>query len=84
MPVISIAEINGQAFGASNELLVQMDMRFSGPKIMKLGSLEVGLGVFAGNGELQFMTKLIGRARTLEYLLSSGTVDANEAERGDW
>jgi enoyl-CoA hydratase/carnithine racemase len=82
-PVISIAEINGQAFGAGKELLVQMDMRFAGPNT-KLGSLEVGLGVFAGNGELQFMTKLIGRARTLEYLLSSGTVDAAEAERMGW
>jgi enoyl-CoA hydratase/carnithine racemase len=50
MPVISIAEINGQAFGAGNELLVQMDMRFAGPNT-KLGSLEVGLGVFAGNGK---------------------------------
>ena len=83
MPVISIGEINGQAFGAGNELLVQMDMRFAGPNT-KLGSLEVGLGVFAGNGELQFMTKLIGRARTLEYLLSSGTVDAAEADRIGW
>ena len=83
MPVISIGEINGQAFGAGNELVVQMDMRFAGPNT-KLGSLEVGLGVFAGNGELQFMTKLIGRARTLEYLLSSGTVDAAEADRIGW
>jgi enoyl-CoA hydratase/carnithine racemase len=83
MPVISIGEINGQAFGAGNELLVQMDMRFAGPNT-KLGSLEVGLGVFAGNGELQFMTKLIGRARTLEYFLSSGTVDAEEADRIGW
>lgn len=83
MPVISIAEINGQAFGAGNELLVQMDMRFAGPNT-KLGSLEVGLGVFAGNGELQFMTKLLGRARTLEYLLSTGTADAAEAERTGW
>lgn len=82
-PVISIAEINGQAFGAGNELLVQMDMRFAGPGT-RLGSLEVGLGVFAGNGELQFMTQLIGRARTLEYLLSSGTVGAVEAERVGW
>lgn len=64
-PVISIAEINGQAFGAGNKLLVQMDMRSARPNI-KLGSLEVGLGVFAGNGELQFMRRLIGCARTLE------------------
>lgn len=83
IPVISIAEINGQAFGAGNELLVQMDMRFAGPNT-KLGSLEVGLGVFAANGELQFMTKLMGRARALEYLLSSGTASAEEAERMGW
>jgi enoyl-CoA hydratase/carnithine racemase len=30
------------------------------------------------------MTKLMGRARTLEYLLSSGTASAEDAERMGW
>jgi len=83
MPIIFIGEIWGQAFGAGNELLVQMDMRFAGPGT-KLGSLEVGLGVLHANGGLQFLTKLIGRGRALEYMLSSGTADAETADRFGW
>ncbi|KAJ9609162.1 hypothetical protein H2200_006934 [Cladophialophora chaetospira] len=83
MGVIFIAEIAGQSLGAGNEILLQMDMRFAAPGT-KLGSLEVGLGLLHAGGGVQYLTKLIGRGRALEYLLSTNTVDAETAERIGW
>lgn len=83
MGVVFIAEISGQSLGAGNEILLQMDMRFAAPGA-KLGSLEVGLGMIHAGGGVQFLTKLVGRARALEYLLSTKTVDAETAERIGW
>jgi enoyl-CoA hydratase/carnithine racemase len=83
MGTVFIAEISGQSLGAGNEILLQMDMRFAAPGT-KLGSLEVGLGMIHAGGGAQFLTKLIGRARALEYLLSTKTVNAKTAERIGW
>jgi len=83
MGVVFIAEISGQSLGAGNEILLQMDMRFAAPGT-KLGSLEIGLGLLHAGGGSQYLTKLIGRARALEYLLSAKTVDAETAERIGW
>ncbi|OAP57478.1 hypothetical protein AYL99_08216 [Fonsecaea erecta] len=83
MGVVFIAEISGQSLGAGNEILLQMDMRFAAPGT-KLGSLEIGLGLLHAGGGSQYLTKLIGRARALEYLLSANTVDAETAERIGW
>jgi len=51
-----------------------MDMRFAGPRV-RLGALEVGFGVIHGNRGLQYLTKLISHSRTMEHLLSAGTVN---------
>lgn len=83
LPVIFIGQVSGRAFGAGNELLVQMDMRFAGPGA-RLGALEVGLGVTHGNGGIQYLTKLVGRGRASEYLLSAGDVDADTAASIGW
>ena len=83
LPVIFVGQVSGRAFGAGNELLVQLDMRFAGPGT-HLGSLEVGIGLTHGNGGIQYLTKLIGRGRASEYLLSSGDVDAQTAAAIGW
>ncbi|OQV03178.1 hypothetical protein CLAIMM_08256 [Cladophialophora immunda] len=83
MGVVFIAEISGQSLGAGNEILLQMDMRFAAAGT-KLGSLEIGLGLLHAGGGSQYLTKLIGRGRALEYLLSANTVDAETAERIGW
>ena len=81
--VIFIAEIAGQSLGAGNEILLQMDMRFAAPGT-KLGSLEIGLGLLHAGGGSPYLTKLVGRGRAMEYLLSANTVDAETAERIGW
>ena len=68
MGVIFNAEISGPSRGAGNEILLQMDMRFAAPGT-KLGSLEVRPGMLHAAGGAQYLTKLIGSGRALEYLL---------------
>lgn len=64
-------------------MLVQMDMRFAGSGT-RLGALEVGIGVTHGNGGIQYLTKLIGRGRASEYLLSTRDVDLETAADIGW
>ncbi|CAG8980719.1 hypothetical protein HYALB_00012125 [Hymenoscyphus albidus] len=48
LPVIFVAEINGRTWGAGDEHLMQMDMRFAGPGAF-FGAPEAALGVFHVN-----------------------------------
>ena len=81
--MIFIAEINGRTSGAGNEFAVQCDIRYAGPAT-SLSHLEVGFGLPPGAGGIQFLVKLIGRARALEYILSGRAVDAVTAAAIGW
>lgn len=83
LPVVFIAEINGRASGAGDEVLLQCDIRYAGPST-RLSQFEVGFGVPPGAGGVQFLVKLIGRARALEYMLSGRGVDAGTAASVGW
>ncbi|KAH6652456.1 ClpP/crotonase-like domain-containing protein [Truncatella angustata] len=69
---IFIAEIDGRAFGAGNEIAAQMDMRFVGPRA-RTGSFEEALGLVAGGGGQTYMGSILGKAKAMEYLLGAKT-----------
>ena len=69
-----IAEINGEAFGAGQELALQMDMRFAGPKA-RTGSIEDALGLVVGAGGQLFLGTLINKGRAFEYFLGAKAFD---------
>jgi Enoyl-CoA hydratase/isomerase len=48
------------------------------------GQLEAGLGSIPGGGAVQHLTRLMGRGRALEVLLSAEDYDAGLAERYGW
>jgi enoyl-CoA hydratase/carnithine racemase len=76
---IFIAEIDGRAFGAGNEIAAQMDMRFVGPRA-RTGSFEEALGLVAGGGGQTFMGSILGKAKALEYLLAAKSFDGPAGE----
>ncbi|KUJ20851.1 ClpP/crotonase [Mollisia scopiformis] len=80
---VFIAECNGRAFGAGNEVMVQMDMRFAGPNA-SVGFFEDGLGVFPGGGGQQFLLELVGKARTMEYVLGALQIDGPTGAEIGW
>lgn len=83
LPVIFIAESDGRVDGAGNEIALRFDIRYAGPGA-QFFQPEVGLGILPATGALQFLVKLIGRGRALEYLLSGRSVDAKTAADIGW
>jgi enoyl-CoA hydratase len=75
-----IGAINGFALGGGCELAMSCHIRYASENA-KLGLPEVSLGIIPGYGGTQRMAKLIGRAKTMELILSTTFIDANEAKR---
>ncbi len=73
-----IAAVNGFALGGGCELAMMCDFIIAGEGA-KFGQPEVKLGVMAGMGGSQRMTKLIGRAKSMDMHLTGRMMDAAEA-----
>ena len=73
-----IAAVNGYALGGGCEVMMMCDFAIAGTSA-KFGQPEVKLGVIAGIGGTQRMTRLIGRARAMDMHLTGRMMDAAEA-----
>ncbi|HZT51527.1 MAG TPA: enoyl-CoA hydratase-related protein [Stellaceae bacterium] len=80
LPIVSIALVNGYAFGGGLELALACTFRLAA-RNARLGLPEIKLGLIPGYGGTQRLPRLIGAARALELILSGRAVDAAEAER---
>ena len=83
-PLASIAQIEGRVRGAGSEFALACDMRFAARESAIFGQFEPSLGVIPGGGAAQHLTRLMGRARALEVMLSAEDYDADLAERYGW
>ncbi|MCZ1005488.1 enoyl-CoA hydratase/isomerase family protein [Streptomyces lydicus] len=84
IPAVTIAKLRGRARGAGSEFLLACDMRFASRENAVLGQPEVGIGTPPGAGAIQHLTRLLGRGRALEAVLTSADFDAALAERYGW
>jgi enoyl-CoA hydratase/carnithine racemase len=82
--LVTIAQIAGRVRGAGSEFVLACDMRFAARGSAIFGQLEAGFGQIPGAGAVQHLTRLMGRGRALEVLLSSEDYDAELAERYGW
>lgn len=75
-----IAAVNGFALGGGCELAMACHLRIASENA-KLGTPEVKLGIMCGYAGTQRLSRLVGKGRALEILLSGEMVDAQEAFR---
>src|SRR6201984_1064103 len=80
-PVVSIALIRGRATGMGSELALACDMRFASREKAILSQFEVGAGLVPGGGPMARLSRLMGRGRALEVILSANDVPGDLAER---
>ncbi|KAJ6453698.1 enoyl-CoA hydratase/isomerase family protein [Mycena sanguinolenta] len=85
LPQATIASIEGRTRGIGNEFLMSCDMRFAttSPSVL-LAQLETSFGVNPGAGGAMYLSRLIGRGRTFEYVFASQDIDAATAAEYGW
>jgi enoyl-CoA hydratase/carnithine racemase len=82
--LVTIAQIEGRVRGAGSEFVLACDMRFAAQETAIFGQFEAAFGQIPGGGAAQYLTRLMGRARALEVMLSADDYDADLAERYGW
>ena len=82
--LVTIAQIEGRVRSAGSEFVLACDMRFAARESAIFSQFEPAFGLLPGGGAAQHLTRLMGRARALEVMLSAQDYDAELAERYGW
>jgi enoyl-CoA hydratase len=75
-----VAAVSGYCLGGGCELALACDLIVAGDTA-QFGQPETGIGVMPGAGGTQLLARSIGKAKTMDVVLTGRFLDAHEAER---
>jgi len=78
-PKLVIAALNGHCVGGGLEIAMAADIRIARKDAGKIGLPEVNLGVLPGTGGTQRLSRLVGKSKAIELMVTGNTYSFEEA-----
>jgi enoyl-CoA hydratase/carnithine racemase len=79
-PKLVIAAINGHCVGGGLEIAMAADIRIARKDAGKIGLPEVNLGVLPGTGGTQRLSRMVGKSKAIELMVTGNTFSFEEAK----